>query len=153
MKIQGRLIVILAVMGLLAALVPLASAGAVAGTVTLSGGEKGQYFSDQTSDNIVTISINDADLTPLRMGTARSNAAAGTTLDLTTFHVAGEKEITQRFDGGVSNPLCNHDNDDGTTPPSRDPHANRSDVADCNLGDAIALDASGNPLTGTAPDT
>ena len=71
MKIRGRFIGILAVLGLLIALVPLATAGAVAGEVKLTGGEKGQYFSDQTGENIVTIEIRDADLTPLRRGTAR----------------------------------------------------------------------------------
>ena len=49
----------------------LHTAGAVAGEVTLTGGEKGQFFSDQTDKNIVTIKIKDADLTPLRRGTAR----------------------------------------------------------------------------------
>ena len=102
MKIRGRFIGILAVLGLLIALVPLAQAGAVAGTVSLSGGEKGQYFSAQTDKNIVIIQINDPDLTPLRSGTARSmNPASGQALDLASYVVVGEKEITQMFDGGV----------------------------------------------------
>ena len=79
MKIRGRFIGILAVLGLLIALVPLAPAGAVAGTVSLSGGEKGQYFSAQTDENIVTIQINDPDLTPLRSGMARSMSGSGQT--------------------------------------------------------------------------
>ena len=47
MKVQGRYIAILAVLGLLMALVPLATAGAVTGEVTLTGGEKGQFYSDR----------------------------------------------------------------------------------------------------------
>ena len=78
MKIRGRFIGILAVLGLLIALVPLATAGAVAGEVKLTGGEKGQYFSDQSGENIVTIEIRDADLTPLRRGTARLINGTGT---------------------------------------------------------------------------
>ena len=109
MKIRGRFIGILAVLGLLMVLVPLAPAGAVAGEVKLTGGEKGQYFSDQTGENIVTIEIKDADLTPLRMGTARAMSGSGTSLDLTGYVVAGEKEVTERFDGGLNNPLCNND--------------------------------------------
>ena len=112
MKIRGRFIGILAVLGLLIALVPLATAGAVAGEVKLTGGENGQYFSDQTDFNIVTIEIRDADLTPLRRGTARlTNGAGQTALDLADFVVAGEKEVTERFDGGASNPVCDHDDD------------------------------------------
>ena len=111
MKIRGRFIGILAVLGLLIALVPLASAGAVAGTVNLTGGEKGQYFSDQTTKNIVEIKIKDADLTPLRRGTARLINGTGTRLDLANYVVEGEKEETERFDGGLNNPLCDHDND------------------------------------------
>ena len=101
MKIRGRFIGILAVLGLLIALVPLATAGAVAGTVNLTGGEKGQYFSDQTDNNIITIRVKDSDLTPLRMGTARLANGSGTKLDLADFVVAGEMEMTQMFDGGV----------------------------------------------------
>ena len=114
MKIRGRFIGILAVLGLLMVLVPLAPAGAVAGEVKLTGGEKGQYFSDQTGENIVTIEIKDADLTPLRMGTARNPDGDTTTLDLTGYVVAGEKEVTERFDGGASNPVCNNDDDPDT---------------------------------------
>ncbi len=122
MKIQGRFIVILAVLGLLVALVPLASsAGAVAGKVTLGGGEKGQYFSDRSGKNIVTITVEDADLTPGRVGQARSRVGAGTAVDLRGYYVIGEKEKTDKFDGGENNPLCNHDvatDADGTSTPN-----------------------------------
>ena len=66
MKIRGRFIGILAVLGLLVALVPLATVGAVAGEVSLTGGaeNKGNYFSDRTGFNIVTIDVEDADLSP-----------------------------------------------------------------------------------------
>ncbi len=105
MKIQGRLIVILAVLGLLAALVPLATAGAVTGTVTLSGGEKGQFFSDRTGYNIVTIDVKDADLTPARIGTARLVSSASP-LNLNSYIVAGEKDKTDSFDSGTTNGPC-----------------------------------------------
>ena len=80
MKIRGRFIGILAVLGLLIALVPLASAGAVAGVVTLSGGEKGQFFSDRPGENVITIQVKDADLSPTRKGTARLNNASAQTI-------------------------------------------------------------------------
>jgi hypothetical protein len=155
-KIRGRFIGILAVLGLLIALVPLATAGAVAGEVKLTGGEKGQYFSDQTDENIVTIEIRDADLTPLRRGTARLiDGNDQTALNLANFVVEGEKEVTERFDGGLSNPLCDHDNDGAEaspTPFNRGSHDNRAMVAACDLGDAIALDDNGDALAGTDPD-
>ncbi len=135
---------ILAVLGLLVALVPLASAGAVAGTVTLSGGEKGKYFSDQTDDNIVTIKVTDADLTPLRRGTARSLTATGPGLELgDDFVVAGEKERTQRFDGGLNNPICDHDynNTDGTR------NENSGDTAKQRITDAQILLRDADPVT------
>ena len=51
MKIRGRFIGILAVLGLLIALVPLAPAGAVAGSVTLKGGadNNGLFYSDKST--------------------------------------------------------------------------------------------------------
>ena len=157
MKIRGRFIGILAVLGLLIALVPLASAGAVAGTVTLSGGEKGQYFSDQTDDNIITIRVKDSDLTPLRMGTARlEDGGSDTVLDLAMYVVAGEKEMTQMFDGGLNNPLCNHDSDsdaDGTdTPNERPSNDDERAMSGCDKGDAIAQN-QGTALAGTDADS
>ena len=168
MKIRGRFIGILAVLGLLLVLVPLAQAGAVAGEVKLTGGEKGQYFSDQTDYNIVTIEINDPDLTPLRTGTARTSDGSdvlitGTDnkeLDLTAFVVAGEKEVTQRFDGGASNPVCNHDDDPSTDTDEGSATPNQRAVAadlnfgegDCaSEGDAIVTDDV--PSGGTATIT
>ena len=77
---------------------PLAPAGAVAGEVKLTGGEKGQFFSDQTGENIVTIEIKDADLSPPGTGTARFADLMATSrpLNLTGVVVAGEKEVTER---------------------------------------------------------
>ena len=73
MKIRGRFIGILAVLGLLIALVPLAPAGAVAGSVTLQGGadDNGLFYSDKSTFNIITIQVDDADLSPARRGVAR----------------------------------------------------------------------------------
>ena len=108
MKIQGRFIAVLAVLGLLIALLPLAPAGAVTGVVKLTGGadNKGGYFSDQTGNNILTIDVTDADLTPTRIGTARSGTGTGTTINLTTYVIAGEKDETDRFNGGTTNGPC-----------------------------------------------
>ena len=110
MKIQGRFIAILAVLGLLIALLPLAPAGAVTGVVTLKGGAegKGLFFSDQTSYNVLTIGVEDADLTPLRIGTARTaDGASSESVNLSTYVVSGEKDKTDRFDGGTTNGPCN----------------------------------------------
>ena len=155
MKIRGRFIGILAVLGLLIALVPLASAGAVAGVVTLSGGEKGQFFSDRPGENVITIQVEDADLSPTRKGTARSMTGSSPTVSLLTYVVGGEKDRTELFDGGLDNPLCDHDNndDDTITPPSRAPDEMRAAVAACDLGAAIALDVSGARLVGTEAAT
>ena len=125
MKIQGRFIAVLAVLGLLIALLPLAPAGAVTGVVKLSGGEKGQFFSNQSGNNILTIEVTDADLTPVRFGTARSNTPAddggGNTVNLNEYVVAGEKDKIDMFNGGTTNGPCReadliaHDTDgDGT---------------------------------------
>ena len=79
MKIRGRFIGILAVLGLFMALVPLYTAGAVTGEVTITGGaeEKGQFFSDRCDTdvdcfNIITIDVDDDDLSPLRIGKGRA---------------------------------------------------------------------------------
>ena len=114
MKIRGRFIGILAVLGLLIALVPLASAGAVTGTVTLMGGAdgKGQFFSDRTGYNIVTIQVKDADLSPARPGTARASTQTNRTIDLSVLVVAGEKSEIDNFKGGTTNGPCMMDHDD-----------------------------------------
>jgi hypothetical protein len=44
---------------------------AVAGTVTLTGGEAGTHYSDKATFNIVSISVADADVSPERSGVAR----------------------------------------------------------------------------------
>ena len=108
MKIRGRFIGILAVLGLLIALVPLAPAGAVAGDVTLTGGadNKGNFFSDRTGFNIVTIDVEDADLSPARVGKARFTDEAGPGFTLADGVVGGEEEQVDEFDGGPSNPVC-----------------------------------------------
>ena len=156
MKIRGRFIGILAVLGLLMVLVPLAPAGAVAGEVKLTGGEKGLYFSDQTGENIVTIEIKDADLTPLRMGTARTTSGTSTSLDLGTYVVAGEKEVTERFDGGLNNPLCDHDADGDEANPSELMRPDTDDeraMPGCDKGEAIAVDDGGDVLGATEADS
>lgn len=161
MKIQGRFIAILAVLGLLVALVPLATAGAVAGEVKLSGGEKGKFFSDQTGDNIVEIEITDADLTPLRRGTARSLTATDTELDLTGFVVAGEMEITQRFDGGLDNVECDangdgtQEDDERATPATRAALQLRIDATDTTDAETAAYAAcasKGDTVLVAGPD-
>ena len=107
MKIRGRFIGILAVLGLLIALVPLATAGAVAGTVTLDGGEMGQFFSDRPGENVITIEVKDQDLSPVRIGTARSIAAPGASgADLATYYVSGEKDETDKLHGQPGNGPC-----------------------------------------------
>ena len=44
---------------------------AVAGTVTLTGGESGTHYSDKQGFNIVTISVSDTDVSAERSGVAR----------------------------------------------------------------------------------
>ena len=72
-------------------------------------------------------------------------------LDLGEYVVEGEKEVTERFDGGLSNPLCDVDASDATDDmrPATD---EESAMTGCDLGDAIALDDLGNALDGTDPD-
>ena len=125
MKIRGRFIGILAVLGLFMALVPLYTAGAVTGEVTLTGGEKGQFYSDRcvsTTEcfNIMTIDVEDADLSPLRYGKGRAGqatsistganpgtvAASSNYLSLGNLVIEGEKGEVQEFDGGTSNGPC-----------------------------------------------
>ena len=99
-KIKGRFIAVLAAVGLLAALLPLAPAGAVAGTVSLGGGDKGLFFSDQTGSNIVSIGVTDSDLSPVREGKARFTDGGGTlTFTLSDSTIGGEKEQVDKFAG------------------------------------------------------
>ena len=119
MKVQGRYIAILAVLGLLIALVPLATVGAVEGELTLNGGAKGQFFSDRIDTteafNVVTIDVEDSDLTPAKVGKARYLAQGGATFDLDDAVVGGEKEKVEELDG--SNLLCDLDGDETRDPP------------------------------------
>lgn len=147
MKIQGRFIAVLAVLGLLIALLPLAPAGAVTGVVKLTGGEKGQYFSDQTDDNIVTIQVTDADLTPTRIGTARlSDATAGSTIDLNNAVVAGEKDKIDRFNGGTTNGPCSESQLEAR---DTDNNGEVDDTGDFPAGSLDALDGSSPPADPT----
>ena len=113
MKIRGRFIGILAVLGLLIALVPLAPAGAVAGAVSLTGGadDNGLFYSDKLDFNIITIQVDDSDLSPARRGVARMTEASGSTVRLEAYVIGGEKEKTEKFDGGEDNPVCDTDGD------------------------------------------
>ena len=143
MKIRGRFIGILAVLGLLIALVPLATAGAVAGEVSLAGGaEKGTYFSDQTGFNIVTIDVEDADLSPARVGKARylNNVPSNIQFNLTDAVIGGEMEESDEFNGGPNNPVCFDSNDDGTVDRpvlESDPQADQDAEACESQGDAV----------------
>ena len=130
MKIQGRLIVILAVLGLLAAMVPLATAGAVAGSVKIKGGENAQFFSNQTKYNILTVEVKDADLTPLRMSIARTDLTGDTSaFNLKGFVVTGHKDKTDDFNGGQNNPLCDHDGDDANDDGEKDSDTSQTATA------------------------
>ena len=109
MKIRGRYIAVLAVLGLLLALVPLAPAGAAVGDLTVTGGADGEgvFFSDKDNYNIIEIAVQDADLSPARVGTARyTGFAASSTVNLNDGVVAGELNKTEKFDGGLKNPIC-----------------------------------------------
>jgi hypothetical protein len=99
-KIKGRFIAVLAAVGLLAALLPLAPAGAVAGTVSLGGGDKGLFFSDQTEFNIVNIGVEDSDLSPVREGKARFTDGGGAlTFTLSDSIIGGEEQQVDKFAG------------------------------------------------------
>ncbi len=71
MKIKGRLIATLAALGLLIAMLPIGPASAAVGTVGVTGGDDGKFFSDKTDFNIVTLSVTDPDLSPLGSANAR----------------------------------------------------------------------------------
>ena len=137
MKIRGRFIGILAVLGLLMALVPLATAGAVAGEVSLTGGadNKGLFFSDRTDFNIVTIDVEDADLSPARVGKARFTNENGPGFTLAAGVVGGEEEQVDEFDGGPNNPVCV----DTETVDTQDGFGILDDTADTD--EEMALDA------------
>ena len=116
MKIRGRFIGILAVLGLLIALVPLAPAGAVAGSVTLKGGadNNGLFYSDKSD-----LQHNHYSGRRLRSepGQAGCGAGYGTQLAalvwmLVEYVIGGESEETEKFDGGPeNNPVCDADGD------------------------------------------
>ena len=109
MKIRGRYIGILAVLGLLIALVPLAPAGAAVGDLTIIGGaaDEGAFFSDKIGFNVLEIAVEDSDLSPARVGKARyDDFNAGATVDLNDGVVAGELDIAEKLDGGLMNPVC-----------------------------------------------
>ena len=85
-------------MGLLAALLPALPTGAAAGVVTLTGGEKGLYFSDNTGNNVVNIQVRDDDLSPARSGKARfTNHAANADFNLSNSVVGGENEKVEEL--------------------------------------------------------
>ena len=172
MKVQGRYIAILAVLGLFLALVPLYTAGAVTGDVTLTGGEKGQFYSDKCANaqecfNIVIIEIEDADLSPLRFGKGRAGPANATdtvtrpgnlevdgsgNLELGDLVIEGELSKTDRFDGGPSNPVCVDTEADGTVGDAGVGILDRP----ANTPEEMALDAcasQGNAVLGAGLDT
>ncbi len=105
MKIKGRLIATLAALGLLIAMLPIGPASAAVGTVVLTGGEAGKFFSDKLGENIVIIEVTDEDLTPARPGIARElfnrdTTTGDRTFILKTMTLGGEKTQVDRFDGG-----------------------------------------------------
>ena len=61
---------------------------AVAGTVTLTGGESGTHYSDKQTFNIVTISVSDTDVSPERNGVARFISTDVTTNNGANGHTA-----------------------------------------------------------------
>ncbi|MCH2305676.1 MAG: hypothetical protein MK334_01980, partial [SAR202 cluster bacterium] len=61
---------------------------AVAGTVTLTGGESGTHYSDKQTFNIVNISVSDTDVSPERSGVARFISTDVTTNNNANGHTA-----------------------------------------------------------------
>ena len=108
MKIRGRFIAILAVLGLLMVLLPLAPAGAAVGDLTIVGGadREGVYFSDKADFNVLEIAVEDSDLSPARVGRARYSTFSGRLARLNDGVVAGEMKIAEKLDGGLMNPIC-----------------------------------------------
>ena len=100
---------------------------AVAGTVTLTGGESGTHYSDKQGFNIVTISVSDTDVSAERSGVARFTVASTT---------------AQNVDGHTTFPL------DGTNVPSGG-SANTGAVAAILQGEAEQVDT----FTATAGQT
>ena len=114
MKTKGRFIGILAVLSLLIAMLPMGSVGAaVAGTAALTGGvvvgsgtTAVTYYSDKTGFNIVTATVTDTDLSPIRSTSARfQNATASkvafvlpvTAANVSSAIIAGEATKTETF--------------------------------------------------------
>ena len=122
MKIKGRLIATLAALGLLIAMLPIGPASAAVGTVGISGGFDGKFFSDQTGFNVVTLSVTDQDLSPARVGFARftysTSGGAGnpTGFDLKnaeatpagTMVLAGETDKIDELDGALYAPAATY---------------------------------------------
>ena len=110
MKTKSRFIVILAALSLLIAMLPIGPAGAATGTVALDE----TFYSDKATFNIVTVSVNDSDISSGRTGTASillSGAAAGNTNSFKLNGdaqagqfagavLAGEADKTDKHDGG-----------------------------------------------------
>ncbi|MDP6101796.1 MAG: hypothetical protein QF579_00585, partial [Dehalococcoidia bacterium] len=110
MKTKSRFIVILAALSLLIAMLPIGPAGAATGTVALDE----TFYSDKATFNIVTVSVNDSDISSGRTGTASillSGAAAGNTNpfklngdaqagQFAGAVLAGEADKTDKHDGG-----------------------------------------------------
>ena len=153
MKIRGRFIGILAVLGLLMALVPLATAGAVEGELTLNGGEKGQFFSDRIESaeafNVVTIDVEDSDLTPARVGKARYESQGGADFNLNNAVVGGEQDKVDELNG--ANLLCDDDGDEDDTNVAVAERTARVSVEACRItdnnvsgGDAVYTHDDGN---------
>lgn len=114
MKTRSRFIGIIAVLSLLLAMLPIGSVGAaVAGTAALTGGvvvgtgtNAVTYYSDKTGFNVVTATITDTDLSPLRTTSVRfQNATAGMVAfvipvsgaHLSKAIIAGEATKTETF--------------------------------------------------------
>ena len=57
MKIKGRLIATLAALGLLIAMLPIGPASAAVGTVGITGGFDGKFFSDRATEPTPSVSL------------------------------------------------------------------------------------------------
>jgi hypothetical protein len=108
-RTKSRLVVILAALSLLIAMLPTAFAGAATGAVTLDA----TYYSDINTFNVVTINVNDADLSSVRTGTMRVallGAAAGNT---NPFLLTGVNVATQFAAGVLEGELAKQDKFNG----------------------------------------
>jgi len=94
-KSKGRLIGIIAALGLLLSLVSVGTVGAATGKVALDA----TYYSDKDTFNIVTASITDADLSAQRTGKVRFTdvSASTTTFAVTAGVIEGELAKTDTF--------------------------------------------------------